>query len=349
MSLGSVALANAGNFTKAGTLGCNLLTTKTSAREDKEMKKTMHSGNKKYAACFYLSKEGLLENVEVVEGNITKFINDTEVEFTGIFQTKKQAVLFPKKNIFNTREQAQKKIEAALAWKERNTLRNAVGGNIGFLPPNITKSKKILLSGNPLRCGEPMIAFGAQTNTWGKRKNPQKILQIAGAIWEDIETLKSVLYVLGFANDYTKKLIGKYIVTELNSLFMCFINLSELDPVYQSSLFPNLLVEIKELESKYTFKAIRDKVAAHRDTNIDMISATGFWKSITRYALNQYISVFANHLNKILIRYPNESDLYFRLRNRPLNGIDGTEDNDDYYTFDEPFAEKIKMPNQMFK
>ena len=296
--------------------------------------------NRKFGAFFYLSEDAVLKSADVVEGTIASLVNDNEVEFTGIFQGKSQTIVLPIKNLFNTREEAQKKIEAGLAWKERNILEKAVGGNVGFLPPSISQNSQVRISGNPLRCGEPMIGFGAQSNTWGEKDNPQKILQMAGAVWEDIETLKCVLYVLGFANNYTKKLIGKYIVIELNSLFMCFQKLAEMDDHYKITLFSDLLAEIKTLENKYEFRAIRDKVAAHRDTNLDMIAATGFWKRITRYTVNRYISTFTDHLSKLLMMYPNEGKLYFGLRNHPLNGIVGTADTDDYDTFDEPFIVK---------
>lgn len=284
----------------------------------------------------------MLQSVEIVEGSITKNISNSEVEFTGIFQKQKQAAIFPKKNVFDSREEAEKRIEAALAWKERNTLKQAVEGNIGFLPSCIAENTEVFPSGNPLRCGEPMICFGAQTNTWGGDDNPQKVLQMAGAIWEDIETLKCVLYVLGFANNYTKKLIGKYIVIELNSLFMCFKRLSELDTDYKTTLFPDLLREIKALEDKYKFKAIRDKVAAHRDTNIDIMAALEFWRNITRYTLNRYINIFADHLGEVLRKFPIEAKLYFGVRNFPLKGIVGVQDTEIYNTFDEPFIEKDK-------
>ncbi|KAF0144783.1 MAG: hypothetical protein FD156_1612 [Nitrospirae bacterium] len=289
----------------------------------------------KYAACFYFSDDNVLQNIEVVEGSITKAISETEVEFKGIFQKQKQTVIFPKKNIFTSKEDAEKRIEAALAFRERTDLKKAIGGNIGFLPSCIAENNEVFISGNPLRCGEPMICFGAQTNTWGQDDNPQKVLQMAAAIWEDIETLKSVLYVLGFANNYTKKLIGKYVVIELNSLFTCLKRLSELDAIYKTTLFPDLLCQIKVLEHKYKFKTIRNKVAAHRDTNIDMMAALEFWQNITRYTLNKHINVFAAHLDAVLKNYPNEAKLYFRLRNLPLKGITGTQDPKSYRAFDE--------------
>ncbi|MDA8163531.1 MAG: hypothetical protein M0017_00670 [Desulfobacteraceae bacterium] len=298
----------------------------------------------KYAACFYFSPERELQNFEVVEGFITKIVND-EVEFTGVFQGQKQKVIFPRRNIFSSREDADKRIEAALAWRESTNLKKELSGNIGFLPTNIAEINEVFPSGNPLRCGEPMICFGAQTNTWGEDDNPQKVLQMAGAIWEDIATLKSVLYVLGFANNYTKKLIGKYIVIELNSLFNCLKRLSELDADYKITLFSELLCQINILEEKYKFRAIRNRVAAHRDTNIDIMAALELWQNITRYTLNRYVNVFASHLDELLKKYQFEAKSYFFIRNVPLKGIVGIQDTETYKTFDEPFIEEVKGDN----
>ncbi len=297
----------------------------------------MENNQTKYAACFFL-KGGFLQSAEVVKGEITREINDAEVEFTGLFQKQRQSLIFPRKNIFDSKEEAEKKIEAGLAWKERNVLKKAVDGHIDFLPPLIGESKEVFFSGNPLRCAEPMICFGAQTNTWGGDDNPQKVLQMAGAIWEDIETLKDVLYVLGFANNYTKKLIGKYIVIELNSLFLCLKRLAELDADYNKNLFSDLLNKIKALEDKYKFKGIRDKVAAHRDTNIDIMAAIEFWRNITRYTINRYIGVFADHLGELLKKYTFEASMYFGIRKTPAKGIIGVQESAEYITFDEPFA-----------
>ena len=305
----------------------------------------MKSNKSKFTASFYFDDDGRLKGFETVAGKVVKQLNPSELIFEGIFSGKKQRVVLPTKNVFNSKEEAEKKIEAALAWKERKTLKETIEtGNPDFLPPLLAEPKEILVSSNPLRAGEPMICFGAQTNTWGEADNPQKVLQVAGAIWEDIEVLKAVLYVLGQANNYTKKIIGKYIVIELNSLYSCLSRLAELDDRYKSS-FDDLQSKILRLEKKYNFRAIRNQIAAHRDPNVDIMTATNFWKNITRFTINRYIEAFCLHLTTVFQLYPFESKSYFGMQNIPLNGVLGTEKTDEYQTFDEIFIAEQKKSN----
>ncbi|MCX4071485.1 hypothetical protein [Aeromonas caviae] len=294
----------------------------------------------KYTANFYFETDGTLSGTEVCEGTVEGVDDQGFVNFRCVLKGQEQVVAIPAYLILESRIEAEKKIEAALAWKERRILKAALNGKVDFLPEILAEPKGVYFSGNPLRCGEPMIGFGAQTNAWGKQDNPQKVLQLAGAIWEDIEMLQGILFVLGFANNYAKKLVGKYVIIELNSLFMCLRRLSELDSDYKNTLFPALVAEVKRLESEHQFRAIRDKIAAHRDTNIDLIESTSFWNKITRHALSRHIAVFAAHVDEVLRRYPFEATSYFHIRRRIVNGVLGVQENAEYQTFDEPFKER---------
>lgn len=291
----------------------------------------------KYIANFYLADNGLLLSAEVCCGVVVQEINSETVEFKCIIQGQEERIEIPKRNLLDSEEQAEKKIESAMAWKEKNILSKRVDGNDNFLPDAISIPREVKSSGNPLRFGEPMICFGAHSNTWGKDDNPQKVLQVAGAICEDIEVLKKILFVLGFANNYSKKLIGKYIIIEINSLYACFKRLSEFDENYKNKYFEPFTSRIHKLENKYRYKTIRNKVAAHRDTNIDMITTMEFWQNITRYTINKYIAIFNEHLEKILLLYPDEAKLYYYTRNKTLKGAIEIENNEEYCAFDEPF------------
>lgn len=301
---------------------------------------------KKYTANFYFDDDGRLLDTEVCEGVVIGGSDSGTVLFQGTIKGKEQTVEIPKHLILATRLDAERKISAALAWKERRVLSDAVKGNVNFLPQPLAMLEQSHMSGNPLRAGERMILFSAQSNAWGAKDNEQKVLQLAGAIWEDIEMLRGILFVLGYANDYAKKLVGKYIIIELSSLYRCLKRLSELDASYKNGLFATLTDEIKKLESEYQFKAIRDKIAAHRDTNIDLVCSVGFWRKITRHSIVKHIDAFSYHLGELRTVYPFEVASYFVARHHPINGVLGaTTNSDEYRSFDDPFPSEKGADN----
>lgn len=315
-------------------------------RSDPASEKLTSCFGKKYTANFYFDADGRLLDTEVCEGDVVGSSDSGIVLFRGIIRGIEQTVEIPEHLVLENRLDAERKINAALAWKERRILSEAVKGNVNFLPQPLAILEKSHMSGNPLRAGERMILFSAQSNAWGAQDNEQKVLQLAGAIWEDIEMLKGILFVLGYANDYAKKLVGKYIIIELSSLYRCLRRLSELDASYKNGLFTTLTDEIKELEIEYQFKAIRDKIAAHRDTNIDLVRSVGFWKNITRHSIIKHIDVFSYHLAELKNSYPFEITSYFMARHHPIHGALGaTENSDEYRSFDDPFLSEKGTDN----
>jgi hypothetical protein len=193
--------------------------------------------------------------------------------------------------------------------------------------------------------GEPKIAIAIQGGTAGDYDTPQKVIQIIGSIWEDIDMLKDILYVLSYANDYAKKLIGKYLIIELRSLSACFDRLSQFDEDYKDNLYPIFLDKIKKLEVELKFgvlptprvdPVIRNKISAHRDLNIDLVTTIELWEKNTRYNILQYLDVYSDHLNKLLEKYPNEAKFYFNMRKTPMGGITDVKNPEDnnYQPFD---------------
>jgi hypothetical protein len=148
--------------------------------------------------------------------------------------------------------------------------------------------------------------------------------------------LLGVLFVLGYTNDYVKKLIGKYIILELRSLYECLKKLCKFDQKYGFSLFCKLKCKIDKLE-RQEFKKIRNKLIAHRDTHLDIVKTTELWKQITRRNIYTLISIFKNHLDELLKDYPVEADLYFAIREEPFKGITKIDKQADYEPFDKPF------------
>ena len=191
-------------------------------------------------------------------------------------------------------------------------------------------------TGNPLRFAERNIGFGAQTNVWGSEINEQKIIQIIAMTFEDIEMIMGILDVLGFMNDYAKKLLGKYLIIELSSLYNLLGKLKDLNKEYKINEFNKLVNSIMELEKKYKFKFIRDKIAAHKDCNIDIEKYTEIWNAINHDSLNEYWLMLVKHIDEILMKYyQHEKTMYFLLRKQSMNGFIALEDKGDNYT---PFS-----------
>ncbi|MQL51457.1 hypothetical protein GFC01_04100 [Desulfofundulus thermobenzoicus] len=144
--------------------------------------------------------------------------------------------------------------------------------------------------------------------------------------------MNGILQILAFINDYSQKLIGKYFIVELNSLFNLLSKLTEYNTKYKSLEHKELLSEITKLENKFNFRYIRNKVAAHKDSNIDLKSYADMWNSINFSSLNEYWRVFVNHIDKILTKYyPIEKKLYFLIQRETIAGAIATEDKKDAY------------------
>lgn len=192
-------------------------------------------------------------------------------------------------------------------------------------------------TGNPLRAAERNIGFGAQGNVWGNEVNEQKIIQVIAMTFEDIEILIGILEVSGYMNDYAKKLLGKYFIVELNSLYSLLTKLSTLNKDYEQNEYQDLITKIQNLEKKYKFRFIRDKIAAHKDSNINLKNYVDVWNAINQASLNEYWLMFVHHIDKVLMKYyQHEKKLYFLIRQQPLHGVIATESKGDSYI---PFSD----------
>jgi hypothetical protein len=219
-----------------------------------------------------------------------------------------------------------------------NVWRTKCAQKIKFDPPEqLLPNFNPRFTGNPLRFAERNITFVAQSNVWGSEVNEQKIIQVIAMTFEDIEMLIGILDVLGFMNDYAKKLLGKYIIIELSSLFNLLSKLKDLNVEYKQNEYKELLVDIQHLEEKYKFKFIRDKVAAHKDSDINLKNYVEIWNAINQTSLKEYWSMFVNHIDKVLMKYyQEEKKIYFLIRQQPLNGILDIKDKGNEYI---PFSD----------
>ncbi len=278
---------------------------------------------------------------EVLQGEIIREVDDEKFEVSVYFPDGKTLLSqLPKNHVFFSEDAAKHKFVSFIHWEDRKKLYKDVEGHIDFLPEHIGELKGVYPSGNPLRFGERNISFSFVGNVTGKENSPQKIIQIIGGIWEDIERLQDILYVLSYGNDYVKKLIGKFIIIELRSLFPCFIKLSKLDDEYKDNLYLEFKYEVNKLNDELQFIDVRNKISAHRDLNLDLMTTTKLWEKITRYNIFQYIEVFRNHTNKLSKQYPNETLMYFNLRRTPFRSVQEVHQPKDnsYQPFDEEFV-----------
>jgi len=253
----------------------------------------------------------------VLEGQILDIGEDTyHVRWAREGQVTAQWI--PMANVHSSREGAERKALAAEEWKRKQDLDRAVGGQHAYLVKPIAPIEGVYFTGNPLRFGEPNLLYAAQVSTFGGPATVSKCLQNVAAIVQNIQALYAVLYALTFANDFAKKLIGKYIVIEQESAFRNFMRMSKLDPVNEKADFELLKAEIMRLNKEYSFDYLRDKLASHRDADMDLGAIVQAWQKLTRYSLQQYNDALQIHLNRVLARHPLELDYFKELG--PLQG-----------------------------
>lgn len=183
------------------------------------------------------------------------------------------------------------------------------------LPEELLPNFKGRITGNPLRVAERNMVFCAQGNVFGSEENEQKIIQVLAITIEDIEMLIGIMNIIQFMNDYVKKLIGKYMIIELNSIFNLLKSLSKLNEQYRVGEYKEFLSSISKLEQEYDFRLVRDKIGAHKDVNLDVKAYAQAWNAINQISLMKYWELIVNHIDKVLMKYyPEEKKIYFLMR-----------------------------------
>ncbi len=269
-------------------------------------------GKTVYLPFIFVDENEKVEDLIVVKGKLLNEINEEKVLIEAYLPDgTKRTIEYKKSNVCVSMEKAEKK----LFDLRTNLILKEVRENFPetLLPDKIKGSfNGSWMSGNPLRFGEPGVGFFAQSNMFGNLENPQKIIQMLAAIHEDIEVLFSLLNLLYKTNDYTKKLLGKYVIIEMNSIFLLLQKLSKLDIRYKKEYYESFFKEIAVLEKQFAFKVVRDKIAAHRDVNVDLITSVNSWNKITRYSISKYLELIEKHMNDFLTElYPHEKQSYF--------------------------------------
>jgi hypothetical protein len=304
------------------------------------MDRELQLGDTIYVVHMVVGQRGALDAIEVSEGIIESLDGDTcRVRHrSGVALHQRQQVCFDK-------DQAEERRFAIIGWlKARNEVKRN-GGKLAALPEPLHAVDGVIISGNPLRAGEPNIAFNAQSNAWGKQDSPQKVLQRLGAIFEDIHHLEALLSLIPHGSEYAKRLISKYVILELHAAVEVLRRLATLDHEYKQHDYPQLVSALEQLDARYKFRIVRDKLSAHRDGDLDVLKVTDLWARITRRAVWSYFDAFEKHLRLLAARYRMEVALYFNVRGKrmaPTKGGGST----DYLPFDPP-AEGLPPYDQL--
>lgn len=251
-----------------------------------------------------------VEPLRVLRGTLVVAHADGEHEVSIDTGGGPQTLRFPAGNVHPTLAAAEKRLLACRLVGPRADLLKAVRGNRTFYPSVLLPPRATIASGNPLRAGEPFVVFAAQSNTWGTDANAQKLLMNAGAIWDDLRTLLGILDLLAFAGDYPKKLAGKYLVLELQSFYVCLQKLAKIDASYRPD-FDLLTNDIRTNLAHLELRTIRDKIAAHRDADLNITELVTHWRRLTRYNVHRALDVFVRHIEALRARYPEEVRSYF--------------------------------------
>lgn len=193
---------------------------------------------------------------------------------------------------------------------------------------------------NPLRFGERNLSITIQTNTVNNTVSVQKIIQLISVTMEDISMIAAILELIAFVNDYTKKLLGKYAIIELSSIYILlkgsknYKGLKDFNNDYANNEFLKLEDEIKKLEKKYNFKGIRNKIAAHKSADLNLNEYIDHWRNITGEVILKYFELFNIHINEVLTKYyPDEKSIYFIIPQHPLPGLFSERIESDYKPF----------------
>lgn len=276
-----------------------------------------------------------VNNYEIIKG---EFIN---LEKNNDFQSENKGImtLFDSTEVFDNDIQAK-----AFTYKivhnliKKKTIEDLQKDEFLDLP--IFPNFKLKSTSNPLRFGERNLCSVIQTNTASNVINEQKIIQLLAVTKEDISMLAGILNLNLYINDYAKKLLGKYAIIELNSLYLLLNGskdqkgLKDFNNEYKNNELIKLNSDTFRLENKYGFRNIRNNIAAHKSASLDMVEYINIWKNITGDAIMEYYNLFLDHLDQILTKYyPNEKSIYFVMANQEINGFSSERIENDYKPF----------------
>jgi len=121
------------------------------------------------------------------------------------------------------------------------------------------------------------------------------------------------------------------------SAWDCFKELIRQNHDYRDNIYAKFEEDLNQLENTYSLMGfIRDKLGAHRDTNLDLMQTVNSWANITRLAVGTYLELFAQHIVDIFTYFDQQGELNL-IPARLLRGIGIVHPSDNpYRLFDEP-------------
>lgn len=276
------------------------------------------------------------DNYEVIEGKVID-IKPT-VTIVESLRFGRQPLLH--KEVFDLPERARlysykKTYENLLSW----TVKKLQDGDLPRkeLLPNFEYS----LTCNPLRMTERNLSFGAISPDWGKQPiSVSKIILLVTMTVDDLKMLIGILEITAYLNDYAKKLLGKFVVIELQSLYNLLRSLANSDQLkgFHEGFkkdFENFNEQMKQLETKYSFRFIRDKIAAHKDQDLDVLDYLKAWSKINKESITEFLNVMIDFAGSSIAKhYPREATYYFSIGKQSFPDVLGCENSNESY---EPF------------
>lgn len=184
----------------------------------------------------------------------------------------------------------------------------------------------VTVSSNPLRVGDPGILWQFPSSDLEQRYAHVK------AILEDIGHLVDMINAQ--SDRYNKRLLCKFMVVELFSFQENAEKLSRM--IEQKGLPPVPPASLATFETvlkKYpTFKTLRNKIGAHRDTSLTLVAAISTWDSMTQDSLNEVVSACNVLFNAIHQSNP-MTFRFFNMDGVELKGVFGTQADRDRKPF----------------
>ena len=227
--------------------------------------------------------------------------------------------------------------------------------------PLLLSREPTRFTSNPLRLGEPARVFGSQSHIWGKQPNKSdagyknfirsKEMQNIAICMEDVNHLIAFIKIIPQASDYTNKLLGKYIILEINNISSCFQNLSQVSEDFRK-VNSSLQKRLKNLDKKYRFKDVRNKMTAHKHhkgstLNLSMSEQIELWHAICSESLNAYLQMVHQHIAMLKPLAPFEQQQMFQANDAEMPGVLPPLCAEDYTPFyEETKAWRPKHPTE---
>jgi hypothetical protein len=182
------------------------------------------------------------------------------------------------------------------------------------------------LSSNPLRRGEPLVAWGTEVRALGTRDNVVKVIEHLAMSMDRVEVLISALVRLGDINDFAKRTIASHAVLELHAAFKMVVQDRRIHLGLPRPI-PNDLTAIEKqirrlLKPETPFSKLRNKLVAHLDGDLDALTTRDLWFQITRRNVAQWLKLLESYIHALWPHLPFAAQPTLQLRNEPAHNVE---------------------------